>query len=124
MKRRFFIVSGVLGVSGLGLYEYGLLPGQDSAYNFWSLPSNIQELHDAHFSKALGDKKTSELVEYLIQSGVIEEQAFMIETLKNRLFEEALIEYEHKLYSQSELYLYCLVARLKANSITSLFRSG
>ena len=76
------------------------------------LPENIKSLYHQDFSRALPDLSLKDLLSELIRRDIYKNGVFHIQQIRFNAIDEPLVEFENFLYTESELLLYAMVARL------------
>lgn len=123
MSRRRFLSLSVVGITAtaVSLYETGVWPRSSTAFNYWSLPSDVRDLYDASFDHALLDINTNDLLTTLERKGILVSGEFVLAQVQANLVNDPIIEHVKSPYAESELTLYVLVARLRSQSLMRFF---
>ena len=75
-------------------------------------PENIKSLHYEYFARALPDLSLNDLLSELIRRDIYKNGVFDIHQIRLNAKGDPLVEFENFLYTESELLLYAMVARL------------
>ncbi|MFQ3244791.1 MAG: hypothetical protein ACJAYF_002108 [Arenicella sp.] len=123
MSRRHFLSLSAAGIlaTAASLYETGVWPGRSTSVNYWSLSSDVRDLYDASFESGLPDIRTDDLLTSLERKGILVSGEFVLSQVQARLANDPIVEYVKRPYAESELTLYVLVARLRAQSLRRFF---
>lgn len=76
------------------------------------LPENIKALYHRDFARAFPALSLEDLVAELIRRGIYKRQSFHINQIRANAVSDPLVEFDNFLYTESELLLYAMVARL------------
>lgn len=121
-RRNFLLLSGIsISFVTLGLYERGIWFNRSVSLTYWSLPHSVKAIYDSRFESALSELSTEQLLMLLRIKGVIRGNEFIVQQVSASLVYDRVIEFEQLLYTETELALYVLVARLHSQSILSHF---
>lgn len=108
MNRRGFLAHA--GFAAVGSLGCGANCERDIRYG--ELPGDIQALYRPDFVKAFPDLSLEALIEELCARGVYAESEFHIGRIRKNAAGDPLKAFGKFLYTESELLLYALVARL------------
>ena len=108
MNRRGFLAHA--GFAAGGSICCGVPCEQDVRYA--QLPEDIQALYRPDFAKALPDLSLEDLIEELCARGVYAEGEFHVGRIRKNAAGDPLKAFGKFLYTESELLLYAMVARL------------
>ena len=118
MNRRHFLL--YLAAIGSLLFGGGVLffarrshCGNVDSYS--DLPAEIQKLHSGDFLDAFPDLTLDDLLSGLQARRVCTRAGFDIAQIRDNAVEDTLVKFENFYYTESELMLYALVARLHEN---------
>ena len=116
MNRRLFLKM----CSGLGALLVVSSAWINLFHQFWKpriliyseFPENIKSLHYEYFARALPDLSLNDLLSELIRRDIYKNGIFDIHQIRLNAIDDPLVEFENFLYTESELLLYAMVARL------------
>ena len=116
MNRRLFLKM----CSGLGALLVVSSAWINLFHQFWKpriliyseFPENIKSLHYEYFARALPDLSLNDLLSELIRRDIYKNGIFDIHQIRLNAIDDPLVEFENFLYTESELLLYAIVARL------------
>ena len=77
-----------------------------------TLPENIKLLRQLYFGAALPESSLSDILSELTRRGVYKNGVFDIHQIRLNAKDDALVEFDNFLYTESELLLYAMIARL------------
>ncbi len=81
--------------------------------SYSELPENIRALYHQDFSRALPALPLEDLIAELSRRGVYKRWGFHVSQIRANAASDALVEFDNFLYTESELLLYAMVARLR-----------
>jgi hypothetical protein len=118
MNRRSFLklssISAALVGSGLWLSE--TINKSNNDVSFSELSANVQSLYSQKFVKALPHLSLGSLLAKLSDKSVYREGEFYVNQVQANSNSDSLVEFGNFYYTESELYLYSIVARLYVKS--------
>ena len=80
--------------------------------SYSDLPANVQKLHSRDFVHALPDLTLDDLLAGLRARGVCTWAGFEIARIRDNAVDDSLVKFANYYWTESELMLYALVARL------------
>jgi hypothetical protein len=118
MNRRSFLKFTSIGAVLLG---GGVLLSESfsksiSDVSFQNLPVNIQALYSQEYMKALPDLSLEDLIVKLSEKGIYKQGMFNISQVQTNSNDDSILKFNGFYYTQSELFLYSIVARLHAEN--------
>ena len=119
-RRRFLWRAGLVGVV-LNSVRALLLdngPTLKTAYSFSGLPEDIRALYHWSFIEAFPDSTLEELIRELQDRGICPWRRSRIDQIRSNAVYDKLIEYDNFFWTESELLLYAVIARLHAAEIS------
>jgi hypothetical protein len=118
MNRRSFLKFFAIGAGllGSGACISESLTESIDGLAYPSLPLNIQTLYAQGFSKALPTLSLEDLVLKLREKGVYKQGEFNASQIQANASEDLILTFNNSYYTQSELLLYAVVARLYDNN--------
>ena len=99
------LVSGSAWLTVLQKLLYGL--------SYSELPENIKALYHQDFAGAFPALSLEDLVAELSRRGIYGWREFHISQIRANAVSDSLVEFDNFLYTESELLLYAMVARLR-----------
>jgi hypothetical protein len=120
MNRRSFLKFTSIGAALLG---GGVLLSESftksiSDVSFQNLPANIQALYSQEYMNALPDLSLEDLIVRLREKGIYRQGEFNISQIQSNSNKDSILKFNDFYYTQSELFLYSIVARLHAENET------
>ena len=117
MNRRQFLwragsVGVVLNSVRVLLLDNG--PTLKTAHSFSGLPEDIQALYQRSFIEAFPDSTLEDLIGRLQDRGICPWRRFRIDQIRGNAVSDQLIEFDDFFWTESELLLYAVIARLHA----------
>ena len=116
MNRRPFLktCSGLGALLAIGSTWVNLLSKfwQVETIFYVKLPENIKSLYHQDFARAFPEWSLGGLLSELLRRGIYSGGVFHIGQIHYNATHEPLVEFENFLYTESELLLYAIVARL------------
>ena len=86
--------------------------------SYSELPENVKSLYQEDFARALPDLSLEDLVAELSRRGIYKRWGFHVSQIRVNAASDSLVEFDDFLYTESELLLYAMVARLhRAGSV-------
>ena len=89
-----------------------LFPKKLKGISYSELPENIKALYHQDFARALPALSLEDLFAELSRRGVYKRESFHISEIRVNAVSDSLVEFDNFLYTESELLLYAMVARL------------
>ena len=116
MNRRLFLkmCSGIGAVIVSGSTWFSLLNHlwKTEVFLYHDIQESVKSLHHRYFAKAFPDLSLNDVLYELIRRGVYKNDGFDIHQIRLNARSDRLVEFENFLYTESELLLYAMVARL------------
>ena len=115
MNRRHFCLSLAAICSllfGGGALYFSRRSHCSNVDSYSDLPAEMQKLHSGHFLHAFPDLSLDDLLSDLRDRRVCTRAGFDIAQIRDNAVEDTLVKFENFYYTESELMLYALVARL------------
>ena len=117
MQRRGFLLSIGLLVAALiggGGWLFGNRFHCRTDISYAELPQHLQALSRQNFASAFSNLSTDEIIRELCDRDVYDADGFHIQRVRDNAVDEPLREFADFSYTESELLLYAMVARLHA----------
>ena len=114
MNQRLFlkVSSGICAVLVTGSAWLTVLQ-KLKGLSYSELPENIKSLYDQDFVRAMPALSLEDLVAELSRRGVYKRWGFHVSQIRVNAASDSLVEFDNFLYTESELLLYAMVARLR-----------
>ncbi len=113
MNQRLFlkVCSGICAALITGSAWFTVLQ-KLKGISYSELPENIKALYHQDFARALPALSLEDLFAELSRRGVYKRESFHISEIRVNAVSDSLVEFDNFLYTESELLLYAMVARL------------
>ena len=80
--------------------------------SYSDLPENLKALYHQEFFRAYPELTLEDLLAELGRRGVYKRRSFHVSQIRANAVNDSLVEFDNFLYTESELLLYAMVARL------------
>lgn len=113
---RLATIVSVLGGGGASVLGLGSRPcrdGVDSRYRYSGLPADLRALYAPCFHGAFLDLTLDELLAALDVRGVHRQGQIDVARVRRNAADDPLVEFDGFLWTESELMLYAMIARLR-----------
>ena len=117
MQRRGFLLSIGLLIAALiggGRWLFGNRLHCRTDISYAELPKHLQALSNQDFASAFSNLSTDEIIRELCDRDVYDADGFHIQRVRDNAVDEPLRAFADFSYTESELLLYAMVARLQA----------
>lgn len=108
-------------LAALGLFRSGNVNFNGYTVNYLKLPREVRYLYDSAFENALSDRSMDSLMAELQRRKVLFGEVFLLDQVAANSWSDALVTHNYQRYTETELILYTVVARLKARSAARFF---
>ena len=80
--------------------------------SYSELPEDVKALYQEDFARALPALSLEDLIAELSRRGIYKRWGFHVNQIRANAVSDSLVEFDNFLYTESELLLYAMVARL------------
>ena len=114
MNERLFlkVCSGICAALVTGSAWFTVLQ-KLKGLSYSELPESVRSLDQEDFFRAFPDLSLEDLVAELSRRGIYSRWGFHVSQIRANAASDSLVEFDNFLYTESELLLYAMVARLR-----------